>query len=302
MGKGGEGPLGMLASATATMTKTPTATATQTPTKTVTPTPTKTPTITPTQTATLGIGSTLINEVDGAELVYVPAGEFLMGITEEDLDLVLAQTWCSDCEREWFQDELPQHLVYLDAYWIYQYEVTNAQYRACVEAGVCNGSLDNYPENEKPAIYISWYQAEDYCTWAGGGLPTEAEWEKAARGTDGRTYPWGEASPNCNLAQYYGCGGETVTVGSFPEGASPYGALDMAGNVWEWVADWYGADYYETSPDENPVGPGSGERRVLRGGSWINFGWDLRSSDRVRVNPDDASSYLGFRCRLSFSE
>ena len=275
MGKGSEGPLAMLA--------TDTATATVTPTVTTTSTPTKAPTITPTPKPTLGVGSVMINEKDGAELVYVPAGEFLMG--SED--------------RYAWGDEAPEHTVYLDAYWIYKHEVTNAQYRQCIEEGVCNGSLSRYSENDYPAVYISWYQAVDYCEWAGGRLPTEAEWEKAARGEDGGTYPWGEAGPNCSLAQYGSCLGETVPIGSNPDGASPYGALDMAGNAWEWVADWYDAGYYQNSPAENPTGPVSGTYRVLRGGSWSINERLLRASVRIRSNPDDSYNDIGFRCLSS---
>ncbi len=276
LGKGVEGPLAMLA--------TETATATVAPTETKTAVPTKTATIAPTPEPTLGIGSTMINARDGAEMVYVPAGEFLMG--SEDADAV--------------SDEAPEHTVYLDAYWIYKNEVTNAQYRQCIEDGVCSGNLSSYPETDYPAVYMDWYEANEYCTWAGGRLPTEAEWEKAARGTDGRTYPWGEESPTCILAQFCDCSGETVPVGSFLGGASPYGALDMAGNVWEWVADWYDAEYYQNSPSQNPTGPASGTGRVIRGGSWHISGRYLRVSYRDWLNPDYSSGNRGgFRCLFS---
>ena len=210
--------------------------------------------------STLGIDSTMVNPVDGAEMVYVPAGEFLMGSEDEDAD----------------SDEDPEHTVYLDAYWIYKHEVTNAQYRQCVDEGECdvpsNVNQFNNPDfDDHPVVFVSWYDADAYCQWAGGRLPTEAEWEKAARGTDGRKFPWGEESPTCSLAQFRDCSGETKPVGSFPAGASPYGALDMAGNVWEWVGDWYDGGYYSQSPSENPQGPDSGEYRVIRGGSWAPF-------------------------------
>jgi len=234
----------------------------------------------PTPEPTLGIGLTLINAKDGAEMVYVPAGEFLMGSEDAYID------------RD-------PHTVYLDAYWIYKNEVMNAQYRQCIEDGVCSGDLNKYPENDYPAVHIDWYDASAYCEWAGGRLPTEAEWEKAARGTDGQTYPWGEADPNCSLAQYLGCSGETVPVGSFPAGASPYGALDMAGNVWEWVADWYDADYYQNSPSQNPTGPTGGRYRVLRGGSWYYDEGFLRASIRHRSSPGTWNSGYGFRCLSS---
>ena len=243
-----------------------------------------------------------INEKDGAEMVYVPAGEFLMGSEE----------------AEAYSDESPEHTVYLDAYWIYKHEVTNEQYAAFLnEMGNqtkvsvtwldASSTYTNIHESggewtadsgyeDHPVVQVTWYGAQAYCEWAGGGLPTEAQWEKAARGEDGQTYPWGEASPNCDLAQYGDCSGGTKPVGSYPNGASMYGALDMAGNVWEWVADWYDADYYENSPSQNPTGPASGTYRVLRGGSWLNNGGFLRASLRVRNYPGNSSSIIGFRC------
>ncbi len=232
----------------------------------------------------LGIGSTRVNKKDGAEMVYVPAGSFLMGSEDSAA----------------YTDEMPEHLVTLEGYWIYKYEVTNVQYQACIKAGRCKGGEYEYDFNDDSpgSLAANWNQAVVYCKWAGGQLPTEAEWEKAARGTDGRTYPWGETIPNHDLAQFGG-GTIMVPVGSFPEGASPYGALDMAGNVWEWVADWYDENYYETSPSENPEGPDSGEFRVLRGGSWTNYGSDLRVTFRYGYLPDEKDTSFGFRCRIT---
>ena len=227
---------------------------------------TNTPTLTP--TPTLGIGSTAISDSDGAVLMYVPEGDF-------ERRHVLGPS------------SGPVHTVYLDAYWIDRTGVTNGMYAECVEAGACEPpkdsssfSRDSYYGNAAyenyPVIYVNWHNAESYCSWAGRRLPTEAEWEKAARGTDGRTYPRGEGI-DCTLANYRGkdggsdfCIGDTSEVGSYPDGASPYGALDMAGNVWEWVADWYDEDYYSISSRSNPTGPSSGGnigRRALRGGS-----------------------------------
>ena len=229
---------------------------------------------------------TKVSEKDGMEQVYVPAGAFTMGSNEN------------------YDEEQPVHEVYLDGYWMDKFEITNAQYAKCVSAGECtNPSNTRYYENSQyvnhPVVYVSWHNANDYCTWAGRRLPSEAEWEKAARGTDGRVYPWGNESPSASLLNYNSNKGGTTEVGSYPSGASPYGALDMAGNVWEWVTDWYGEDYYSKSPAENPTGPSSGDRRVLRGGSWDVNDRSVRSASRSWGSPVNSIYNVGFRCASS---
>jgi len=218
--------------------------------------------------------------VKPGEMVRVPAGEFIMGSDSGEAD------------------EKPVHRVYLDEFFIDKYEVTNEQYQQCVSAGSCiaNYKYDGFTDPQQPVVGVDWNQADTYCRWAGKRLPTEAEWEKAARGTDGRTYPWGEGI-DCSRANYGDCKhGKTKPVGSYPSGASPYGAMDMAGNVWEWVADWYDKNYYKNSPNRNPTGPGSGSSRVIRGGGWRYDSLGLRSSDRYRSNPGSWGSDDGFRC------
>lgn len=225
---------------------------------------------------------------DSAEMAFVPAGEFTMG---------------SDSGEH---DEKPMHRILLDAFWIDVFEVINAQYKKCVDAGKCqppsssssnrnssyfgNSQFDNYP-----VIYVSWEDANAYCAWAGKRLPAEAEWEKAARGTDARIYPWGN-DWDVNKVNADNRVGDTTPVGSYPAGVSPYGALDMAGNVLEWVADWYDSGYYANSPRENPKGPFSEAYRVLRGGAWNLNRVNVRAADRINITPDDRYSNVGFRC------
>lgn len=246
----------------------------------VTATPASTP---PPCTA---VGETWTRPADGMEMVCVPAGEFLMGSTGDDLG-------AND-------DEKPRHNVYLDAFWIDKHEVSNAQHRKCVKAGACYEPVyrddGGYKAPDQAVVYVNyWGDARSYASWVGGRLPTEAEWEKAARGTDRRIYPWGDSPPECGKAYYGGCAGRPLAVGSHPGGASPYGALDMSGNVEEWVADWYEEAYYSESPARNSLGPDSGQMRVTRGGRFLSDQRLVRCTVRGAFGRYGRSRYIGFR-------
>lgn len=235
--------------------------------------------------------SSEITDANGVAMVFVPAGNFIAG---------------SD---RGYDDEKPVHTVYLADFYIDKFEVTNVLYRACVEAGVCRPpnrtnsfTRDSYYANpqydDHPVVFVDWEDAKAYCAWRGLHLPTEAQWEKAARGNDGRTYPWGEGIDG-SLANYNDTVGDTTAVGSYEDGRSPYGAYDMAGNAWEWVADWYSSTYYLSTPLTDPPGPSSGEYHVLRGGSWHDNERIARTSNRgwsqieFFYNTD-----FGFRCAM----
>jgi formylglycine-generating enzyme required for sulfatase activity len=270
------------------------------------------PSILPTQTLTAILSPTpfqIITKVaakDGMTLLFIPAGEFKMGSSRVEDPLTLAE-------------ETPQHSVSLDAYWIDQTEVTNRQYAACVADNACTkpqsgGSLshNDYYQNSKfsgyPVIFVTWGQASAYCAWAGRRLPSEAEWEKAARGVDGRIYPWGNLFDGtqanyCDINcvdgwkdSHYDDGyTDTSPVGEYPGGASVYGAFDMAGNVYEWVADWYGP--YSRTSQANPAGPASGQEHMIRGGSWGDDLAHVRTAVRSHIGDMNyAANFIGFRC------
>jgi len=245
--------------------------------------------------------------VDGMPQVYIPAGTFHMG----GFDVRAAP------------DEFPAHDVTLDAYWMDQLEVTNAMYQLCVRAGVCtlpqnlgtarkSDYFNNLEFKDYPVVYVTWGQAKSYCEWAGRRLPTEAEWERAARGDDMRTFPWGEDKADYRFANFNMLVTDTSRVGSYPLGASPFGVLDMAGNVAEWTNDIYNPTFYVSALEMfNPVGPVSSSslRRVVRGGSLgdaeINIrvskrsavlGSDLRAKEGSDEYLGDFSPRIGFRC------
>ena len=273
------------------------------------------------------MGSTRKSEADGMTLVFVPGGEFTMG---------------SDASG--YANERPVHSVFLESYWIDQTEVTNAMFGAFVaqagyqtdaeRAGSSRGYNTNTGKGERtegadwehplgpdsdlsdlaehPVVHVSWNDARAYCQWAGRRLLTEAEWEKAARGTDGRIFPWGNEfdgtrlnSADVNLGAGRGNNSFddgfqlTSPVGSYLQGASPYGALDMVGNAWEWVSDWADEAYYQSSPSANPGGPDAGEYRILRGGSWHDPEDGNRAAYRGWATPEDTDITLGFRCGLT---
>ena len=258
--------------------------------------------------------------INGIEMVFVPAGEFTMGGTEEVVSLAIKDCKGQYCPDLSFRSELPAHTVTVDGFWIGKYEVTNAQYRRFIEAGGYKNqkywsdegwqqiqgtqrTKPSYWEEKRwngdnyPVVGVWYYEAEAFARWAGMRLPTEAEWEKAARGTDGRLWPWGSDWDN-SRANTLESISNTKPVGSCPTGASPYGVLDMAGNAWEWCSDWYAPDYYKASPTTNPTGPSSGTVRAMRGGSFFISKEAARCSVRSNSRPDYtffSANQVGFR-------
>jgi formylglycine-generating enzyme required for sulfatase activity len=219
--------------------------------------------------------------------IDIPAGEFLMG----------------DNFREGWPEERPVHKVYLDAYKVSKYEVTFEQYDIfCDNTGRSKPNDEGWGRGNRPVIHVSWHDGNDFCTWLSQKtgenihLPTEAQWEKAARGTGQRMYPWGNNRPSCSIVNFNNCQGRTMPVGSYPQGVCPYGAYDMGGNVWEWCQDWYDEDYYSYSPYSNPQGPTTGSLRIARGGDWPNDAFWCRTTYRKPHHPPGIKlNSLGFR-------
>ena len=232
------------------------------------------------------------------EMILIPAGEFLMD-SDPSVD--------KDADR----NEQPQHAVHLPDYYIAKTPVTNAQYVAFVQAADhahprhWKGGKPPVGKEGHPVVNVSWHDTVAYCRWLSEvtgkpyRLPSEAEWEKGARGTGGRIYPWGNRSDTkrCNTSEYGAS--DTTPVGGYPQGASPYGLLDMAGNVREWCQDWFAKNYYQRSPSENPPGAREGELRVLRGGSWYDNQYGARCAFRLRSDPVDRVNHVGFRVAAS---
>jgi formylglycine-generating enzyme required for sulfatase activity len=240
------------------------------------------------------------------EMVKIPAGTFLMGSDKK-------------VDRNAYQPEFPQRRVYLDAYEIDKYEVTTVQFLKFVLATDRKPLIDwqyeggNFQETmaNHPVMHVSWFDADAYCRWAGKRLPTSAEWEKAARGEDGRIYPWGNEPAGLSRANFgrTGLSGPVrdrperlllyppiISVDKYDNGVSPYGVFQLAGNVAEWTADWYDPHYYKTAPDRNPKGPEKGTQRAFRGGGWIDSTPSVRPAQRNGTDPNTKMNWLGFRC------
>ena len=241
-----------------------------------------TPVIIPIDLAGPTVGTTML-WVDNSTLVFVPSGEFSMGGGGADY---------------------PEHRVNMSSFWIYRNKVTNREYALCLQAGQCSNPLDpkgvealnDSQQLDMPVVGVNWDQSQAYCKWTQGRLPTEAEWEKTARGPDGNIYPWGAAEPNCDLLNFNGCLGKISKVSAYPKGKSYYDALDLAGNVFEWTADWYDLNYYTIAPTQDPPGPDSGTQRSIRSSSYLSFPSDVPPAKRNYLEPDKYRADLGFRC------
>jgi formylglycine-generating enzyme required for sulfatase activity len=293
----------------------------------------------PSQESASSAVSTSVVDIDSLEqMVDVPAGEFEMGITENEINELLKTN--PDKSRDMFLDSLPRHTVYLSGFSIDKYEVTNEMFSQFMTASGYKtdaekdgwgevftgkewsktlGANWNHPrgpdssiagKEKYPVVQVTWADANAYCKWAGRRLPTEAEWEKAARGIDNRKFPWGNGDSSGTLLNFADKNTQVIgadssiddgyqfiaPVGSYPQGASPYGAMDMAGNVYEWIADWYGPTYYSYAPKENPMGPSTGTLRAKRGGAWCSRSVFVQSTYRDGFEPTYKGDDFGFRC------
>jgi formylglycine-generating enzyme required for sulfatase activity len=236
-------------------------------------------------------------------MVLIPAGELYRGSdSNQGYQICLKNN--GDCKKSWFQDEGPAHAVRLDDFYIDSHEVTQKEFQR-----VQGENPSAYKGSNLPVERVTWSEATEFCQRVGKRLPTEAEWEWAARGGKRSVFPWGDkfesrkanfCDKQCNKrwkeSQFDDGHRYTAPVGSFP--ANGYGAFDMVGNVYEWVQDWYAEDYYEQSPRDNPKGPQAGKRKVIRGGSWINYSTGVRPSDRTEAKPETRLNFVGFRCAL----
>lgn len=276
------------------------------------PTPVGAPPAPPTAELATDTGLALLR-TPGSEQVLVRSGTFTMGSSDEDfsraLGLCRAEPRRDECKEEWFAPEQTAHEVFLSDFWLDRTEVTVARYRRCVVAGRCAlppfaDGAERFDRPELPVVLVTWSDAARFCAWAGGRLPTEAEWERAARGLAGRRYPWGNVyNPFLSnhgafaLEELDGRDGflELAPVGSFPYGRSPEGIDDLAGNVKEWVADWFAPEYPKADAAD-PRGPDQGDLRVVRGGSYLHGRPWLRGASRDHERPGERAPWLGFRC------
>ena len=245
-----------------------------------------TPTATPVKIAppTIQLGASYLY-VDGSTLVAVPSGSFIMGDPKGK--------------------DNSQHQVSVGDFWVYSTKVTNTEYKFCFDAGFCTSPDETDNPNfgdpayaNKPVVGVTYDQAAAYCSFVHARLPTEAEWEKAARGLDGNIYPWGNDKPTCDLSNFGTCVGDLTAVTKYPNGKSFYGAFDMEGDAFEWVADWYDPDYYAASPSDDPLGPDTGDQRVVRSAAFDTDAYLLGSARRSSADPASHTNELSFRCAV----
>lgn len=246
----------------------------------------------------------LLKLVIEPEMIKIPAGYFSMGSDKKEIEQIIENPTKWECE--WFKDEKPQRNVYLDEFYISKYEVTNEEYKKFLNENPEYSkpaylNVSEFKDPDQPVVGVSWDDAAAYCNWLSEKtkkryrLPTEAEWEKAARGTDSRIYPWGNSEADNNKANFMNQSKNPKSVKENIQGASPYGLMNMAGNEWEWCSDWYGENYYNTKENRNPAGPSSGTRKIVRGGSYKEKAFYLRCAERSSYPPETKNEFIGFR-------